>query len=121
MRKPTPPTTTVTFDADGKVLGRLASQVAVALRGKNLPSFRPDVISGGKVIVTNASGIRVTGSKATTKMYAHFSGYPGGLRLTSFREKLKADPVGLFVLAVKRMLPDNRTRKILLTRLTVKP
>jgi ribosomal protein L13 len=54
-------------------------------------------------------------------MYGHFSGYAGGLRLTSFREKLKADPVGLFTLAVKRMLPDNRTRKILLTRLTVKP
>ena len=121
MRKPNPPTTTITFDADGKVLGRLATQVAVALRGKNLPSFRPDTICGSKVVVTNASGIRVTGNKATDKMYGHFSGYAGGLRLTSFREKLKTDPVGLFTLAVKRMLPDNRTPKILLRRLTVKP
>lgn len=121
MRKPSPPSSTVTLDASGKVLGRLASQVAHILRGKHLPTYRPDVISGEKVIVINASKIRVTGSKTTQKQYAHFSGYPGGLRLTSFKEKLKKDAEGLFTLAVKRMLPDNRTRKFLLKRLTVKP
>ncbi len=121
MRKPTPPSTTVTIDASGKVLGRLASHVAATLRGKHLPTFRPDVISGEKVIVTNVKKILVTGRKLDQKMYAHFSGYAGGLRQTSFKEKLEKDPVGLFTLAVKRMLPDNRTRKFILKRLTVQP
>ncbi len=121
MRKPTPPTTTITIDASGKVLGRIASHVAYTLLGKNTPSYRPDVISGEKVIVENASKIRVTGRKLDQKIYAHFSGYPGGLRITPLKEKLQKDPTGVFTLAVKRMLPDNRSRKFILKRLTVKP
>lgn len=120
MRKPTPPTTTVTLDAEGKILGRFASQVAYLLLGKNTPAYRPDVISGEKVIVLNASKIRVTGTKLLTKHYAHFSGYPGGLRETSLRDKLAKDPESVLITAVKRMLPDNRTRKFILKRLTVK-
>ena len=111
----------MTIDASGKVLGRIASHVAYILLGKNTPSYRPDVISGEKVIVENVSKIRVTGRKLDQKIYAHFSGYPGGLRITPLKDKLKKDPIGMFTLAVKRMLPDNRTRKRLLTRLTVKP
>ncbi len=91
------------------------------LRGKHLPTYRPDVISGEKITVTNVRKVMVTGRKLDQKMYAHFSGYPGGLRQTSLKEKLAKDPEGVFTLAVKRMLPDNRTRKFILKRLTVKP
>ncbi|MEK7570472.1 MAG: 50S ribosomal protein L13 [Patescibacteria group bacterium] len=120
MRKPTPPTTTITLDADGKVLGRFASLVAYTLLGKGTPSYRPDVISGEKVIITNASKIRVTGTKLLTKKYAHFSGYPGGLRETILRDKLAQDPTSVLITAIKRMLPQNRTRKFILKRLVVK-
>ncbi|MFA6587676.1 MAG: 50S ribosomal protein L13 [Patescibacteria group bacterium] len=119
MRKPLVSNNQVVIDASGKILGRLASQVAVVLRGKNLPSFRPDVISGPKVLVKNFSKMLVTGDKYKQKMYAHFSGYAGGLRQTSLGEKMKKDPKAVLMLAVKRMLPDNRTRNKILKRLTI--
>lgn len=121
MPKPLISNKQVTIDASGKILGRLASQIAVVLRGKNLPSFRPDVISGVKVLVKNVSKILVTGDKYKQKKYAHFSGYAGGLRQTSLGEKMKKDPDSVLRLAVKRMLPDNRTRKKILKRLITQP
>ncbi len=121
MRKPSPPQTIVTLDASGKVLGRFATQVAVHLMGKHRPSYRPDAITGDKVVVENAKKIMVTGNKLTQKHYHHFSGYAGGLRSTNLRDKLAKDPTSIITLAVKRMLPNNRQRALLLKRLTVKP
>lgn len=121
MPKPQISNTQTTIDASGKILGRVATQVAVILRGKHLPSFRPDVISGEKVLVKNVSKIVVTGNKIQNKKYAHFSGYAGGLRQTSYGEKLTKDPKAVFRLAVRRMLPDNRTRKKLMRRLIIQP
>ncbi|RJO59179.1 50S ribosomal protein L13 [Candidatus Parcubacteria bacterium] len=119
MPKPQTPNTIITLDAAGQTLGRLASRVAMLLRGKHKVTFRPDVISGEKVIVKNVGKILVSGRKAEAKIYPHFSGYPGGLRIKTFQEKIKQDPKQVFRLAVKRMLPDNRTRKHLLKRLTI--
>lgn len=121
MPKPTPPQTTVTIDAAGKVLGRVATQAAIILRGKHKPTFRPDAITGEKVIIENALKVRLTGNKEQTKLYHHFSGYAGGLSSITFKDKLKKDPISVFNLAIKRMLPDNRQRKFILKRLTVKP
>lgn len=106
-------------DADGKVLGRLASEVAKVLRGKHKPAFAPHVDTGDFVIVVNAQGVRLTGKKAADKIYYRHSEYPGGMR-TSTAEKLLADkPETLIRLAVKGMLPKSRLGRRLSTKLKV--
>lgn len=106
-------------DADGKVLGRLASEVAKVLRGKHKPAFAPHVDAGDFVIVVNAQGVRLTGKKAADKIYYRHSEYPGGMR-TSTAEKLLADkPETLIRLAVKGMLPKSRLGRRLSTKLKV--
>ncbi len=106
-------------DADGKVLGRLASEVAKVLRGKHKPTFAPHVDAGDFVIVVNAQGVRLTGKKAEDKIYYRHSEYPGGMR-TSTAEKLLADkPETLIRLAVKGMLPKSRLGRRLSTKLKV--
>ncbi|MDO8581562.1 MAG: 50S ribosomal protein L13 [bacterium] len=108
-----------TIDATGKIIGRLASDVAMLLMGKRDPAYRPNVVSDVLVQVTNLSKARVTGTKTTTKLYWRFSGYPGGLKnktLGSFWEK---DPVGFFEHVVGGMLPKNRLRSTMLKRLTI--
>ncbi|TAJ70130.1 MAG: 50S ribosomal protein L13 [Gallionellaceae bacterium] len=106
-------------DADGKVLGRLASEVAKVLRGKHKPTFAPHVDAGDFVIVVNAQGVRLTGKKAADKIYYRHSEYPGGMR-TSTAEKLLADkPETLIRLAVKGMLPKSRLGRRLSTKLKV--
>ncbi|MEE9185812.1 MAG: 50S ribosomal protein L13 [Candidatus Binatia bacterium] len=107
------------IDAGGKVLGRLASEAARILRGKQKPSFTPHVDGGDFVIVVNASGVRLTGNKLAQKVYYRHSGYPGGLRVTSAEKKLGTSPDTVVRLAVKGMLPKNRLGRGLLRKLKV--
>lgn len=106
-------------DAGGKVLGRLASEAARILRGKQKPNFTPHVDGGDFVIVVNASGVRLTGNKLAQKVYYRHSGYPGGLRVTSAEKKLGTSPDTVVRLAVKGMLPKNRLGRGLLRKLKV--
>ena len=94
-------------DAEGMTLGRLASEVAAILRGKNKPTFTPHMDTGDYVIVVNAEKIKVTGKKLDQKTYYHHSGYVGGLKETTLKEKLAKKPEQVFELAVKGMLPKG--------------
>ena len=94
-------------DATGHTLGRLASEVANILRGKNKPQYTPNVDTGDYVIVVNAAKLKLTGKKATDKIYYRHSDYRGGLRATPAGELLAKNPVRLVELSVKGMLPKN--------------
>ena len=106
-------------DADGKVLGRLASEVAKVLRGKHKPAFAPHVDAGDFVIVVNAQGVRLTGKKREDKVYYRHSEYPGGMRTSTAEELLADKPEALVRLAVKGMLPKSRLGRRLSTKLKV--
>ena len=106
-------------DASGKVLGRLASQIAKYLRGKHKPEFTPHADTGDYIIVINADQIKVTGTKAQDKIYYSHSGYPGGLKETTFEKLIVKDPRQVIELAVKGMMPKNATRQHLLKQLHV--
>lgn len=105
-------------DATDVVLGRLASQVATLLRGKNKPTYAPHADSGNYVIVINADKIALTGNKLGKELYSH-SGRPGGLRRDRYSELLKNKPERIITSAVKGMLPKNRLAKVQLGRLRV--
>ncbi|VVC76366.1 50S ribosomal protein L13 [Aquicella siphonis] len=106
-------------DASGKVLGRLASQIAKCLRGKHKPEYTPHADAGDYIVVINASQIKVTGKKEQDKVYYRHSGYPGGLKETTF-EKLQAkDPAQIIEIAVKGMLPKNPLGRAMLRKLKV--
>jgi large subunit ribosomal protein L13 len=107
------------IDASDVVLGRLASQVATLLRGKHKPVFAPHVDTGDFVVVVNADKVALTGSKADTKIAYRHSGYPGGLRATSYSELLAKNPRRAVEKAVKGMLPHNRLGRQQLTKLKV--
>ncbi len=94
-------------DASGKTLGRLASEVASVLRGKNKPQFTPHVDTGDYVIVINAEKITVTGNKLTDKLYRHHSGYVGGMKTTTLKEMLAKKPTQVIEHAVRGMLPKG--------------
>ena len=94
-------------DAEGKTLGRLASEVAKVLRGKNKPIFTPHMDCGDYVIVVNAEKIKVTGKKLNQKIYYHHSDYVGGMKETTLKEKLAKKPEQVIELAVKGMLPKG--------------
>ena len=94
-------------DAEGKTLGRLASEVAKVLRGKNKPIFTPHIDTGDYVIVINAEKIKVTGKKLDQKVYYHHSGYVGGMKEATLKEKLQKKPEQVIELAVKGMLPKG--------------
>ena len=94
-------------DAEGKPLGRLASEVAKILRGKNKPNYTPHVDTGDFVIVLNADKVVLTGKKMEQKLYRHHSGYPGGLKEIKYRLFLKEKPEKAIEVAVKGMLPKN--------------
>ena len=96
------------IDANGLVLGRLASRVALALRGKNKPNFTPHIDCGDNVIVINADKVVLTGKKMTDKVYVRHTGYPGGQRFSTPKELLKRRPTEVLRHAVKGMLPKNR-------------
>jgi large subunit ribosomal protein L13 len=106
-------------DADGKVLGRLASRVAGVLRGKENASFSPHLDAGDFVVVVNAAKIRLTGQKLVQKQYIRHTGYPGGVRRARAEEVLAKRPTRLVREAVVGMLPKNRLGRQLATKLKI--
>jgi len=106
-------------DANGMVLGRMASQVAALLRGKHKPIYTPHVDTGDHVIVINADKVRMTGKKHTDKLYYRHSGYPGGLKATPYGELLAKRPEDLVRMVVRGMLPHNTLGKLMLRKLKV--
>jgi len=105
------------LDADGQSLGRLASQIAILLRGKNKPSFVFHIDNGDSVIVSNIKKVKITGNKMTGKKYYHFSGYPGGLKTTQLWEVFEKNPGEVLRRAVYNMLPPNKLRREMIKRL----
>ena len=108
-------------DAANQILGRLASQIAIRLRGKHKPEFAPHMDNGDFIVVVNASQIRVTGRKLDQKKYYRHSGYIGGMRETSLRTMMHSKPDQAILLAVRGMLPKNRLGRALLKKLKVYP
>ena len=107
-------------DASGQTLGRLATRIAMVLRGRHKPNFTPHVDVGDFVIVVNAGKVEVTGNKRATKTYYEYSGYPGGLYGSTFEELAERDPARIFEHAVSGMLPKkSRLAKKQLTKLKV--
>jgi large subunit ribosomal protein L13 len=107
------------IDASDVVLGRLASQVAVLLRGKHKPTFAPHMDMGDFVIVINAEKVALTGAKKQQKMAYHHSGYPGGMTATSYTELLESNPRRAVEKAVKGMLPHNKLGRQQIKKLKV--
>jgi len=106
-------------DAEGQILGRLATQIAETLRGKGKAQYTPHVDTGDFVVVVNAEKIAVTGNKLDEKLYYRHSGYPGGLRSRSLRDELERRPTEVIRTAVKGMLPRNRLGRAQLRKLKV--
>ena len=98
----------VVIDATDQILGRLASRVALVLRGKNKPSYTPHVDCGDNVIIINADKVRLTGKKLTDRVYVRHTGYPGGQRFTTPKELLASTPTAVVEHAVRGMLPRTR-------------
>lgn len=109
----------VVVDAEDKVLGRFASEVAKIIRGKHKPDFTPHVDCGDNVIVINAEKIKLTGNKWEDKQYVRYTGYPGGQRFTSAKELLAKKPIAVVEKAVHRMLPKNRLGRAISSNLFV--
>lgn len=108
-----------TIDAKDKILGRLATEVATLLMGKNKPNYIPYLDIGDFVVVTNASKIKLTGKKMQEKKYTRHSGYPGGLRVETFDKMIARKPTFVIEHAVKGMLPNNKLGKAMIKKLTV--
>jgi large subunit ribosomal protein L13 len=106
-------------DADGKTLGRLASEVASRLKGKHKPEYTPHVDTGDYIVVVNAEKIRVTGKKTTDKMYHRHTGFPGGIKSMSFESLIKHAPERVLEFAVKGMLPRNSLGRAMFRKLKV--
>ena len=106
-------------DAEGKVLGRLASKVAAVLRGKHKPQYTPFLDVGDRVIVVNAAKVVLTGNKLEKKVYYRHSGYPGGLKETTCKELMETHPERVISKAVKGMLPHNALGRAMLKKLRV--
>jgi large subunit ribosomal protein L13 len=107
------------IDAEGKVLGRLATEIARRLRGKHKPVYTPYVDTGDFVIVVNAGKVKLTGKKLTDKIYYHHSGYPGGLKETPAGKMLQEKPGEVLRLAVRGMLPKNSLGRAMLKKLKI--
>ena len=106
-------------DAEGMVLGRLSSQVAAILRGKHKPIYTPHVDTGDHVIIINADKIVMTGKKLDQKKYYRHTGYPGGLRETSYRELMEKKPEFVVYESIRRMMPTGPLGRQMLTKLRV--
>jgi len=106
-------------DASGKTLGRLASEIALRLRGKHKPTYTPHMDMGDYVVVINAKDVRVTGNKLKDKMYYKYSGYPGGMKSTSLTKMLETKPEQVIEIAVKGMLPKNPLGRAMYRKLRV--
>jgi large subunit ribosomal protein L13 len=106
-------------DADGAILGRMATKIATILMGKNKPTYTPNVDVGDYVIVINAAKVKVTGKKAEAKEYDYYTLYPGGHKYVSFAEMMTKKPEKVIELAVRRMLPKNALARVMLRKLKV--
>jgi large subunit ribosomal protein L13 len=107
------------IDADGQTLGRLASQVAHVLMGKENPKYTPFLDTGDHVIVINAAKVKITGMKVDQKVYQHYTGYPGGLRTENLRKRFARKPELVIEVAVKRMLPKTKLGRHMVSKLKV--
>ena len=107
------------LDAENKTLGRLATEVARRLRGKHKPEYTPHVDTGDFIVVINAEKLVVTGRKATQKIYYRHTGYPGGLKETTFEKLIQRKPESVLELAVKGMLPKNPLGRAMFKKLKV--
>ncbi|HSH36372.1 50S ribosomal protein L13 [Schnuerera sp.] len=107
------------IDAEGKVLGRLASEVASILRGKNKPIYTPHVDTGDFVIIINAEKVKLTGKKLDQKQYRYHTGYPGGLKSVTYRRMMSTNPEKAIQLAIKGMLPKNSLGRKMFKKLKV--
>lgn len=107
------------IDAQGQTLGRLSSEIAKILRGKNKPTYTPFLDTGDNVIVVNAEKVKVTGKKLEQKIYFNHSDYPGGMRETTLKEMLNKKPTEVITLAVKGMLPKGPLGRSMITKLHV--
>jgi large subunit ribosomal protein L13 len=106
-------------DASGQTLGRLASQVAHILMGKNNPRYTTFIDVGDHVVIINAEKVKTTGVKSEQKVYQHYTGYPGGLRTESFRKRFANKPEQVVELAVLRMLPKSKLGRQMISKLKV--
>ena len=107
------------IDAEGKILGKIATEIAVRLMGKHKPSYTPHVDGGDFVVVVNADKFAVTGKKMLDKKYYRHSGYPGGLKVRSLEEMLEKKPTEVIRKAVERMLPKNKLGNQMINRLKI--
>ena len=107
------------YDASEHVLGRMATQIAMQLMGKDRPTYQPNQLTGAHVVVVNAKGVQVTGNKAEQRTYKHYSGYAGGLKEVAFENVKSRRPEFIITEAVRRMLPKNRIGNDMLRRLKV--
>ena len=107
------------IDAAGRPLGRLASEIAIVLRGKHHPEYSPHLSLGDHVVVVNADKVHISGDKREKKLDYRFSGYPGGLKVRSMRDVIDRDPTRVVHLAVRRMLPKTRLGSKMLKKLKI--
>jgi large subunit ribosomal protein L13 len=107
------------IDANGKTLGRMATEIARRLRGKHKPEFTPHVDTGDYIIVVNAEKVKVTGAKTTDKMYYHHTGFPGGMNSISFDKLINRAPTRVIEIAVKGMLPKNPLGRAMFRKLKI--
>ncbi|HLD28253.1 MAG TPA: 50S ribosomal protein L13 [Patescibacteria group bacterium] len=107
------------IDATGKVLGRLATEIVIILRGKDKPDFQPHINAGDIVEVSNCDQIKVTGNKLTQKEYIHHTNYPGGLKRKKMYKVFDQDPGDVLRLAVIGMLPKNKLRSEIIKNLKI--
>ena len=118
-RKETTEHSWFTVDADGQILGRLATQIAMVLMGKHRPGYTPHVDTGDFIIVTNCEKIRLTGKKALTKEYDHYTYHMGGRKVVSYADMMRKKPEKIIAEAVRRMLPKTKLGRHMLSKLKV--
>lgn len=111
---------TIVIDATDKAVGRIATEAAMALRGKTKPTFAPNIDAGDFVTIENAGKVKFTGRKFVQKDYYRHTLYPGGLKITSLKRLFEKDPTKVIEKAVYGMLPKNRLRNGMMKRLTIK-
>ncbi len=107
------------FDAEGKILGRLATEIAAVLRGKNKVDFTPHIDGGDFVVVVNSDRLVVSGNKMEGKVYHHFSGYPGGITSIKLKDQMKKDSRKIIESAIAGMLSKNKLRDKMMRRLLI--
>lgn len=110
---------TYLVDAKGKILGRLATRVATLLIGKHKPEYTPFLDCGDQVVVINAKDVLLSGKKKEKKFYTHYTGYPGGIRVTPFETMIEEKPEEVIRLAVRRMLPHNKLARKMIGHLRI--